>query len=48
MDARIRRDLAIAQNLNDNLQKDVAELKAKLSARADAAPGLDASLQTGP
>lgn len=33
VDARVRRELAIARNLNDSLQKDVAELKAQLSAR---------------
>jgi|APLak6261670569_1056079.scaffolds.fasta_scaffold17823_2 hypothetical protein len=32
VDARVRRELEIAKNLNDSLQMDVAELKATLSA----------------
>ena len=32
VDARIRRDLEVATNLNDSLRKDVAELKQKLTA----------------
>lgn len=55
VDARIRRELAVAQNLNDSLQKDVAELKEQLSARASSAQregpraraGMEASLQIG-
>lgn len=52
VDARLRRELAVAQNLNVSLQKDVAELKAQLSGRgisaqrdmARPAVGLDASV----
>ncbi len=32
VDARVRRELEVAKNLNDSLQKDVAELKATRSA----------------
>jgi hypothetical protein len=32
VDARVRRELEVAKNLNDSLQKDVAELKAARSA----------------
>jgi cell division protein FtsB len=32
VDARLRKELAIAKNLNDSLQQDVAELKSKLAA----------------
>lgn len=38
VDARVRRELAVAQNLNDSLQKDVAELKARLAARQSGLP----------
>jgi predicted negative regulator of RcsB-dependent stress response len=38
VDARVRRELAVAQNLNDSLQKDVAELKAQLAARRSGLP----------
>lgn len=31
VDARLRRELEVARNLNDSLQKDVAELKARLT-----------------
>ncbi len=31
VDARVRRELDIARNLNDSLQKDVAELKVRLA-----------------
>jgi hypothetical protein len=33
VDARVRRELEVAQNLNDSLRKDVAELKARLALR---------------
>lgn len=55
VDSRIRRELAVARNLNDSLQRDIAELKEQMSARSAtlqrgaARPrvGLDASLQIG-
>jgi hypothetical protein len=31
VDARVRRELEVAQNLNDSLRRDVAELKARLA-----------------
>jgi hypothetical protein len=34
VDARLRKELAIAKNLNDSLQQDVAELKSKLAAQS--------------
>lgn len=33
VDARLRKELTIAQNLNDSLQQDIAELKGKLAAQ---------------
>lgn len=36
VDARVRRELEVAKNLNDSLQNDVAELKAKLAAERGA------------
>lgn len=43
VDARLRRDLVVACNLNDSLKQDIAELKAQLSAMKSASSYENAS-----